>query len=89
MRGDEGQAVEQEGPAACRRAVISTPATAGPTRRADWKLAEFRLTALRSCAGPTISDDEGLPGRVVHDGDQAEQEGDEVDVPDLDVRRRG
>ncbi|GAA3096864.1 hypothetical protein GCM10020254_47710 [Streptomyces goshikiensis] len=37
-------------------AVISTPASAGPTSRADWKLAEFRLTALATCAGPTISE---------------------------------
>ena len=36
--------------------VISRPATAGPTRRADWKLAEFRLTAFCSCPGPTISE---------------------------------
>ncbi|CAM5638708.1 hypothetical protein SCYAM73S_01914 [Streptomyces cyaneofuscatus] len=36
--------------------VIRTPATAGPMSRADWKFAEFRLTALRSCAGPTISE---------------------------------
>lgn len=26
--------------------VMSRPATAGPTSRADWKLAEFRLTAF-------------------------------------------
>lgn len=36
--------------------VISTPATAGPMSRADWKFAEFRLTAFRSWAGPTISE---------------------------------
>lgn len=36
--------------------VISTPATAGPTRRADWKFAELRLTAFCSWSGPTISD---------------------------------
>ena len=68
-------------------AVISTPATAGPTSRAVWKLAELRLTALRTSVGADHLDDEGLPGRVVDDGDHAEQEGDQVDVPDLDVRR--
>ncbi len=36
-------------------AVISTPATAGPTRRADWKFAELRLTAFPTSFGPTIS----------------------------------
>ncbi len=36
--------------------VISTPATAGPTRRADWKLAELRLTAFCSWSRPTISE---------------------------------
>ncbi len=36
-------------------AVMSTPATAGPTRRAAWKLAALRETALRTTEGPTIS----------------------------------
>ncbi len=36
-------------------AVISTPAIAGPTSRADWKLAELRLTALATWSLPTIS----------------------------------
>ncbi len=36
--------------------VITTPATAGPISRADWKLAEFSETALRSSCGPTISE---------------------------------
>lgn len=36
--------------------VIRTPATAGPMRRADWKLAEFRLTAFCNWSGPTISE---------------------------------
>ncbi|CAM5645411.1 hypothetical protein SNARM312S_05484 [Streptomyces narbonensis] len=35
--------------------AMSTPATAGPTSRADWKFAELSETALRSCFGPTIS----------------------------------
>ena len=71
------------------KAVISTPATAGPISRADWKLAELRLTALRSSSWPTISDDERLPGGVVEDGDQAEDEGDQVDVPDLHMAAEG
>ncbi len=37
-------------------AAISRPATAGPTSRAVWKLAAFRLTALARCFGPTISE---------------------------------
>lgn len=37
-------------------AAISRPATAGPTSRAVWKLAAFRLTALLRWAGPTISE---------------------------------
>lgn len=36
--------------------VIITPATAGPTSRADWKFAELRLTAFWSWSGPTISE---------------------------------
>ncbi len=36
-------------------AAISRPATAGPTSRAVWKLAAFRLTALLRSLGPTIS----------------------------------
>jgi len=37
------------------RAVIRTPATAGPIMRALWKLAELRETVLRMSAGPTMS----------------------------------
>ncbi len=32
------------------------PATAGPTERATLTITELRLTALRTCSGPTISD---------------------------------
>ena len=35
--------------------VISTPATAGPTVRASWKLPEFSETALRTSRCGTIS----------------------------------
>ncbi|CAB4937158.1 unannotated protein [freshwater metagenome] len=37
-------------------AAITPPATAGPTSRAPLNTVEFRLTALPSSAGPTISD---------------------------------
>jgi hypothetical protein len=37
-------------------APMSSPATAGPTSRAPLKIVEFRLTALASSPGPTISE---------------------------------
>ena len=37
-------------------APISRPASAGPTSRAPLNVVEFRLTALVSSSGPTISE---------------------------------
>ena len=57
------------------------PATAGPTARATLTSTEFRLTALRSSSGPTISSTNdwraGFSKRVV----EPEQHGQDVDLP--------
>ena len=68
---------------------MTRPATAGPMSRPALNEALLRATAL---AQPVLGDhlrDEGLAGRVVHGGRDALEEGDEVDVPQLDVAGEG
>ena len=63
---------------------MSTPATAGPTMRAALKLAELRPTALVRSSRLDDLGDERLARGGVEGGRRTEDEGEHVDVPDLD-----
>ena len=63
-------------------ALMTRPATAGPTILARLNTALFSAIAFGMPSRPTISTANALPGRVVHDGDQAERERQRVDLPD-------
>ena len=63
---------------------MSSPATAGPTSRAPLKIVEFRLTALVSSAGPTISDTNDCRTGTSTAETAPSAAGQQEDVPELD-----
>ncbi len=81
-RGDEGQPVEQERPAAAEGGDQHT-GDGGPDQPGGLEVGGVEADGVAQLVRADHLGDEGLPGRVVEDGDQAEDEGDQVDVPDL------
>ena len=64
-------------------ALISTPATAGPSILASWKLPEFSPTALRTRLFGTISLTKVCRAGLSTTVARPQPESDQVDLPDL------
>ena len=63
--------------------LMRTPATAGPTIRAELKVALLRLTAFGRSSGPTSSTTNDWRTGVSRRGRDPEREGERVDLPEL------
>ena len=63
---------------------MTRPATAGPTSRAPLKIVEFRLTALASRSGPTISETNDCRTGASIGRDRAQPGGQHEHVPEGD-----
>lgn len=67
------------------KAVIRTCGDGGPDQPRGLEVGGVQADRVAQLVLADHFGDEGLPGGVVEDGDQAEDEGDQVDVPDLHV----
>ena len=65
-------------------AAMTTPETAGPIIRAALNEVEFSATALCRSSSPDQFRDESLAHRRVERRRAAEQEGEDIDMPELD-----
>src|SRR5690606_18284803 len=81
---DEGQAVEEEGPAGADAGDQHTR-DGGADQAGGLEVRRVQADRVLQLAGADELGDEGLAGRVVDDGGQAERERGDVDVPDLDA----